>query len=345
VCHNATVWTGGALQIGAQGSASPANTQQPFIFATGPGSYGPGADHGGADLQSDSPSAGLKRHELYGFFTMDISKALSATTAAAGVPRPNGENNIYLMDAATFSSMKNDHDPAPAIHAFVMCLSFVVLFPLGSLILRVLHRVILHAVVQAIGLFLVVCATAGGIVISMEYNRSKHFASAHQVIGILLFLALLSQLGLGIVHHRIYKKEQRPTIMGKIHLYLGPTIIFFGIINAPIGFVFAGNPHLCLPYVIILVLFILIYVGVRFGASICCKGRRNKQRTGGIAGAPASGPEGYQYPQFAPSPYEQPPPAYGRQPSYGPGEDVPLRPYASQTSGLGQPPAYPRPMV
>jgi len=233
-----------------------------------------------------------------------------------------------------------------------MCLTFVVIYPLGALILRALNRVIMHAVVQCIGLFLTCCATAGGIVISMQYNRSKHFASAHQIIGILLLLALLSQLGLGIVHHRIFKRTNQPTKLGKVHRFLGPTIIFFGIINAPIGFVFAGNPHLCLPYAVILLLVIIVYITVRFGAKICCRGRqrRKQQQAAGMGGAPG-GAEGYQYPQFGPGqqgqgPYgQQPPPAYGRQNSYGPGDEVPLRPYESQSSGLAAPPAYPRPMV
>ncbi|TKA73628.1 hypothetical protein B0A55_07490 [Friedmanniomyces simplex] len=330
VCYNATKWANGALNIGDNASKT-----QAMIFAVGPG------DSHGPNLRSDDLSAGLERHDAYGSFTLDIPHATSKDSATAGVPRPNGgtNNSTYTLSGASASQPKADHDPAPAIHGFIMCLSFLIIFPLGALLLRVLQRVILHAIVQAVGLFLVCCATAGGIVISTQYNRSKNFASAHQIIGILLLLALLSQLGLGILHHRIFKKTQSPTLLGKIHLYLGPTILLFGIINAPIGFVFAGNPHLCLPYAILLLLIIIVYLSIRFGARICCRGRR-KQQNGAAGGA-----DGYQYPQFGPSggqsqgPYSQPPPAYGRQPSYGPGDDVPLRPYESQHSGLAAPPA------
>jgi hypothetical protein len=52
---------------------------------------------------------------------------------------------------------------------------------------------------------------------------------------------------LGVTHHRIYKKEQRKTLMGKIHRYLGPAIIFFGLVNGGIGFSFAGSLPL-IPY-------------------------------------------------------------------------------------------------
>ncbi|KAK1823948.1 hypothetical protein LTR12_001690 [Friedmanniomyces endolithicus] len=329
VCHNATKWSNGALNIGASASKT-----QPMIFALGPGGHGPASN-----LQSDDVSAGLVRHTAYSTFTMDITQALSKDSTTAGVPRPNGgpNNSTYTLSGASTSTPKSDHDPAPAIHGLVMCLSFVIIFPLGALLLRTLNRVILHAVVQAIGFFLVCCASAGGIVISLAYNRSKSFTSAHQIIGILLFLALISQLGLGILHHRIFKKEQRPTLLGKIHRYLGPTIILFGIINAPIGFAFAGNPHLIIPYIIIVVLGVIVYISIRFGARICCRGRNAKRQA-------ANGGDGYQYPQFGPGgqgPYSSgPPPAYG-----GRGDDVPLRPYESQHSGLAAPPAYPRPMV
>ncbi|KAK3075969.1 hypothetical protein LTR53_000273 [Teratosphaeriaceae sp. CCFEE 6253] len=346
VCRNATKWSTGSLDLTSK--------TQPMIFAVGPA----GDTHGrGPSLRSDSLSADLDRHTGYGGFTMDIAQATSSESSTAGVPLP-GASGTYALSGATASNAKDDNDPAPRIHGFIMCLTFVVIFPVGALILRSLQRVIMHAVVQAIGLFLVCCATAGGIVISTQYNRSKHFASAHQILGILLLLALLSQLGLGIVHHRLFKQTQHPTMMGKIHRYLGPTVILFGIINAPLGFVLAGNPRLCLPYAIVLLLMVVVYVSVRFGAKICCRGRQRRKQQQQQGGAAGGGAEGYQYPQFSaqgqgqgqgqghPGPYgQEPPPAYGRQNSFGPGDDVPLRPYASQNSGLNAAPAYPRPMV
>lgn len=344
VCHNATKWSTGSLDTN-----SPA---QDFIFAVGPGTPG------GAALHSTDLSAGLRRHEAYGTFRLDLTKATASQSSSAGIPQPNDSNNTWKLSNAMDGQAKADNDPAPAIHGFIMCVAFVIIFPLGTLVLRVMHRVIGHAIVQGVALFLVCCATAGGCVVSTQYNRSRNFASAHQVIGILLLLALISQLGLGILHHRIFKKTQAPTVLGKIHLYLGPGIMLFGIINAPIGFVFAGNPHLCLPYFIILLLVIIVYITIRFGARICCRGRRKlQQQRNGVGAMPAGGngggAEGYQYPQFGPGPgqgqgepYMQAPPPYGRQTSYGASsEDVPLRPYESQASGVGAPPAYPRTMV
>jgi len=342
VCHNATQWGVGNLSIGTD-----ASSDQPFIFAVGPGET----------LQSDSLSANMARHDFYGQFTMDMSQATVKT--GGKVPVPNGGANSYTLDGASSATgLNQDNDPAPFIHALVMCVTFVIIFPFGSLVLRVLNRVKLHAIMQSVGLVLVCMATAGGIAISMLYNKSKHFASAHQIIGILIFIALFAQLGLGIMNHRSFKKTGQGTILGKIHRYLGPAIIFFGIINAPIGFVFGGNPHLCLPYVVILLMFIILYCIVRFASHLCCGKRLKKNGPPHVGQTMPPGPEGYQYPQFGPDgnagsgPYMQPPPAYGRAPyerqasEYGQGaHDVPLRPYESQTSGISSTPAYPRPMV
>lgn len=201
------------------------NTKQPFIFAVGP--VFPG-------LESDSKSAGLTRHEFYGHFTMDMT---AATSNGGAVPL----GPYSQKDASGATDTTVDHDPAPHIHGLVMSIVFILLFPLGSLLLRVWNKVKGHIIVQIIAMVLFCMAFAGGCVVSQEYNRSKNFNSAHQVIGILLLLAFFSQFTLGFLNHRIFKREQRTTIMGKIHKFLGPAILFFGLINGVIGFSFAGT--------------------------------------------------------------------------------------------------------
>ncbi|KAI7228196.1 hypothetical protein KC330_g8030 [Hortaea werneckii] len=352
VCRNATSWSTGKLDY----KSSSQDAMTPFIFAVGPGEHGhagPGSGHLG--LKSNSKSAGLERHEYYGHFNLDLSEAVSESTSKAGVPRPNSEddNDLYIsVHAGGNGRVTSDGDPAPIIHGFIMCLTFVIIFPLGALILRLLERVILHAAVQFIGMILVTAATAGGIVVSRLYVRSKDFATAHQILGILLFIALWLQLGLGILHHRIFKKQQRKTLMGKIHLYLGPIAVLIGIINAPIGFHLAGNSHLGIPYaIIVVVVAIIMLLARRFLPRFFGRNRRRKQASADARAAQlrAEQGEGYQYPQFgqqstglAPNThtgyggpsaasYEHlgPPPAYGRTESYR-SEDVPLQTYGGE---------------
>ena len=163
---------------------------------------------------------------------------MTVATSPSGGSVPLGP---YLQkDASQSYGRKFDNYPGPHIHGLVMGIVFILLLPLSSLLLRVWNKVKGHMIVNYLALVLFCLAFGGGVVISRMYNKSKHFNSAHQIIGIFLLIAILSQLGLGMAHHVIFKREQRKTIMGKIHMILGPAIIFFGLVNGGIGFSFAG---------------------------------------------------------------------------------------------------------
>lgn len=165
---------------------------------------------------------------------------MTATTSEDSASVPLGP---YTMSSSTtLVNATQNSDPGARIHGIVMCVTFVIILPLGALLLRV-WNVKAHIVVQFIGWVLFCMAFAGGAVASTKYNKSKKFASGHQVLGILLLIALFTQWVLGWLHHRKFKKEGRGTIMGKIHLYLGPATIFFGWINGGLGFRFAGMPR------------------------------------------------------------------------------------------------------
>jgi hypothetical protein len=68
-------------------------------------------------------------------------------------------------------------------------------------------------------------------------------SSGHQIFGLVLFFAVMGQLGIGFWHHRRYRKFQKPTIYGRVHLYTGPAIVLGGIINGFTGFNLSGESH------------------------------------------------------------------------------------------------------
>ena len=69
-------------------------------------------------------------------------------------------------------------------------------------------------------------------------------------------LLVLVQLTLGAVHHRIFKKKGTPTPFGKVHRYLGPLVILFGVVNGALGFSFAGHHNYMVVYIVIVVIMI-----------------------------------------------------------------------------------------
>ncbi|EOD46572.1 putative integral membrane protein [Neofusicoccum parvum UCRNP2] len=136
------------------------STSQPFIFAVGPW------DH---DLYSNEKDAGIRRHEYYGAFSMNMTQATEHNATAAGTAF-----GTQMEGAEQKGSLRRDDgNRGAATHAVFMCGTFLFIFPVGVVLLRSFERVMWHAGAQAGGL-LVICAGVGlGIWISKYYNKSS----------------------------------------------------------------------------------------------------------------------------------------------------------------------------
>lgn len=226
-CANCRAWSGGA------GTIDVTSRAQSFLYATGPD----------GEVGSDTLDAPLKMHLNYGTFTMDMVHA--TTSGAAGAPEiPIGDNSTAEAVATTQGlSVTDKSDGAARAHAVIMVLTFVGFFPFGILVLRLGSWVRWHAVNQGLGLIGVIVGFGLGVHTSYFYNRSKKFNSAHQVIGILLFIFVIAQFALGFMHHRVYKKTQQPTKLAPVHVWMGRVIIPVGVMNAFLGFKLAQSPQ------------------------------------------------------------------------------------------------------
>jgi hypothetical protein len=130
---------------------------KPFIIALGPKPHG----------QTDpSPIAMIQRHVVYGSFTMDMTQASSSLASQA-----NGEDGMWASSGASSAfDVSKDFDLGCVIHAVVMCLAFVIVFPFGALFLRLLS-VRVHYLVQLTASLLVFIGLGTDIYVSMEYNK------------------------------------------------------------------------------------------------------------------------------------------------------------------------------
>ncbi|KAI9846815.1 MAG: hypothetical protein M1838_001138 [Thelocarpon superellum] len=246
-CVNCKLWNGTTFDLNS--------TTQPWIFALGPD----------VDLNSDSLTANLRRHANYGQFTMDMVQA----TGEAFVP----STQTALSGAALVGSVHDDVDFALIFHALIMCGAFVLLFPIGVLWLRLFGKINLHYINNVITVLLVLVGLGLGVKVSGEYNQSKNFTGAHQIIGILVVLACIVQVILGFAHHSMFMRLQRPTPMGLVHRILGPGLIVVALVNGVIAFVWASRPKYIVPYAIIIVAVALVCAGVLF-----LKGRRDRRK-------------------------------------------------------------------
>ena len=162
-CRNCTQWATGALDL--------ENTAQPMLFALGPG----------CPLRSDDLAASIPRHRTYGRYTMNLQEASNQTGWYGRVPAPNIPDFVFPPTDAAFVSqhtalefdvhnMKNITGP---VHAALMCIAFLLVFPAGSLILIFLKKVLVHAALQTIGLIIVIAGFGVGASMSGQYNKVR----------------------------------------------------------------------------------------------------------------------------------------------------------------------------
>lgn len=218
---------------------------QPFVYALGT------APKHSDPLKSDDPAASLRMHALHGSFEADMTFAVSSD-AHARVPHPNdpggspsgvADTNFASAFSTTSYHTSKDSEWAPVVHGVFMSLAFILIFPLGAVLMRLLKRVrfVVHAGVQALGSALVLIGFAAGVYVSRRYNHTRRLSTSHQVLGLVVFAALLAQVALGYAHHRLYVRRRKESTMGVLHRCIGPALIVLGLVNGGLGLDLAGG--------------------------------------------------------------------------------------------------------
>ena len=165
LCLKCSEW----FSDGRNYSIDTRSTAQPFIFALGPKS----------NFGDDSPEASVPRHSFVGRFTMDMTEATNYTGWYGRVPAPNIPDFVFPpSDAAfalansvpAFDTMVMDN-PLPGAHAALMCIAFVIIFPLGAVVMQFLKKALWHAAVQAIGFIMAISGFGVAVSFSKQYNR------------------------------------------------------------------------------------------------------------------------------------------------------------------------------
>ncbi|KIM84247.1 hypothetical protein PILCRDRAFT_404853 [Piloderma croceum F 1598] len=257
-CSNCRSWSGGSLNVSSH--------NQYFIYAVGPT-----AGEGGlVNLKSDDLGAGLQRHFYYGRFTMDLVQA----TGSGGLPT-NSQAFTANSGSASVTPLKIDRDYALWMHTLLMISAFLLIFPLGYLMLRFWDSVRYHWWVQSVGVCVVLVGAGTGVYESRLFNKSKSFQSAHQITGLVISSLLLLQWTLGYIHHKQYPQRHRRTWITYTHLILGPSLLLTALINGFLGFKFADASNRTVIFYVIVVGVNMILVG---GVMVCKLKRKKRER-------------------------------------------------------------------
>ena len=131
-----------------------------------------------------------------------------------------------------------------------MGVSFVILFPLGGIIIRFLAPYLpvptrLHYTTQLFSLSCILAAMGLGIYLSrgiqfIYFRTTKNQISLlikDQIFGITIIGLIVLQASLGYYHHRRFLKDQPPSRrwFTHAHLWLGRSVIIFGLANGGFG--------------------------------------------------------------------------------------------------------------
>jgi hypothetical protein len=162
------------------------------------------------------------------------------------VPNSNGNNgntNAGFTPISPSGSGGNQRTMLIA-HGVLASLAFVILFPTGSIAIRLASFpgiVWIHAAFQIFAYLVYIAAFGLGVYLATELNLLNSY---HPIIGIVVLIAIFFQPILGFLHHSLFKKYKHRTLWSYGHIWLGRVAITLGIINGGLGLRLADSMHM-----------------------------------------------------------------------------------------------------
>ena len=126
-------------------------------------------------------------------------------------------------------------------HAAIMSSTFVVLTPLGAILvyLPISSKAIpyVHAQFQTF----TACLAIAGLTFGVRFCSPDEYSEYHPIIGyVIVGLIVLAQPSLGLLQHLLFRRNGKKTILGNTHRRLGRATIILGMTNGGLAFRFAG---------------------------------------------------------------------------------------------------------
>lgn len=220
----------------------------------------------GSPLSTDNVAATISQHDKYGPFTLDLTTAIggdgtvnpftngvssTSTSASSGSSLNNNSNATTSagnagtnMDSGSASVDPNVISNATIAHGLLGAIAFLLLFPSGSIIMRVCHfkhvlRV--HIGIQILGYLVALTLMETGVWVAVS-NGGGEIMMGHPITGLVVVCGLFLQPFLGWGHHRLYVRDGNgPNVLTYLHLWWGRILITVGIVNGYFGLVLADN--------------------------------------------------------------------------------------------------------
>ncbi|KAH9904209.1 hypothetical protein F4778DRAFT_734414 [Xylariomycetidae sp. FL2044] len=169
-------------------------------------------------------------------------------------------------------------------HGILMAVVFVILYPLGALLMPLLGRWALHAGWQMLA-FLGMWAGFGLGVVLTE-RTGYDFRTTHTRLGLAVVILMAFQPALGWAHHVLFKKRGSRTPVSHAHVWYGRALMVLGVVNGGLGLALArAGTGFVIAYSVVAAAVFLIYAG---GAAALGLARHRKEakkdRAAGVGG-------------------------------------------------------------
>ena len=224
-CANCHSWPGGSMDFTRRDGE--------WIYASLPGE----------PLDSTDLDEQIGYHEEQGVFIWDINAAaggldvnpfLSRNSRTEPTPIPTSSSTTTTTDDAA-ADLEARINVMSIAHGILASVVFLALLPGGAIFIRIpqLTRFIwVHATIQIFAYCTFGAAAGLGIYLAKnEHLLTNH----HSIIGMILLGLLVFQPYTGLLHHRLYKKKQRRTMVSHGHIWVGRAAMILGMINGGLG--------------------------------------------------------------------------------------------------------------
>jgi hypothetical protein len=194
----------------------------------------------GDSILSDDVEEHISKHSDHAAVEWPLTNAKGGDSAN---PFVDAEGRNRQLMGSTDSDDRDDfiRENLPKIHGAMATLAFVILFPIGGIIIRLANfrgGIWIHVGLQILAWLIALAAVASGIRLAVTLDL---FVNSHPIIGMVLAILLVGQPIYGIVHHRKFKKEGQRSSWSYIHLGIGRVVVFLGMVNGGLGLMLAGN--------------------------------------------------------------------------------------------------------
>lgn len=192
----------------------------------------------GSPIASDSATAPVTMHTNFGTTTFNLQQARGGSSANPFVAAAVAASSAPAMSSSTAKKsggVPSYFSKVLIAHATLMAITFVLLFPLGAMAMRLLSfRGLVWA--HAGWMIFAYCAAIAGLGMGIWVALTvKKLDTYHAIIGIVVVGCLVIQPFTGLIHHLLFKRKGRRNAATYPHVWWGRAIITLAIINGGFG--------------------------------------------------------------------------------------------------------------